>query len=278
LGNLRTAVVAYLAARQCGLAFHLRIEDLDDRSRPQIADRQLADLERLGLSWDGPVVYQSSRRAIYDAAIDKLAAQGLVYQCYCSRREVAASVRAPHRPPGAYPGTCRDPAERDKRRLEGRKPALRLRADPPDWPVVDRLGGSSRQSVDDFILRRSDGVASYNLAVVVDDAAQAVRQVTRAQDLLSSSGRQSYLGHLLGFEPVEYVHIGLVMNSQGQRLAKRDRALAGEALWRSYGGAQGLLGAIGHSLGLMARGCAATMGELAYRFDLARAYTGPWVV
>jgi glutamyl-tRNA synthetase len=251
LGNLRTAVVAYLAARHDGLAFRMRIEDLDERCRPGLAQRQLADLAALGIEWDGPVIYQSERQDAYHAAVSQLMSDGLVYECFCSRRDILEAPRAPHRPPGAYPGACRElsAAQRSQRR-EIKQPALRLRAAVGDYPVWDRLAGSSRQPVDDFILRRADGLTAYNLAVVVDDAVQGVSQVTRGDDLLTSSGRQSYLAALLGLPAVSYVHLPLVYNAAGQRLSKRDAALAGPALFKRYGGPGGLLTAIAGSIGL----------------------------
>ncbi|MDR2454117.1 MAG: tRNA glutamyl-Q(34) synthetase GluQRS [Bifidobacteriaceae bacterium] len=279
LGNLRTAVVAYLAARWAGGAFRLRVEDIDERSRPAVAARQLADLAGLGLAWDGPVMWQSRRRAAHLAAIEALAGAGLVYECFCSRREIQAATRAPHHPPGAYPGTCRDLAPQAAAQRRAVRPgALRLRAQVGDWEVRDRLGGASRQPVDDFTLRRSDGAVAYNLAVVVDDAAQGVTQVTRGDDLLSSAGRQSYLAHLLGLAAVEYIHLPLVYNRAGLRLAKRDAALAGAALLERFGGREGLLGGIGHSLGLAAPGEAVTLDRLGERFDLDRLEISRWTL
>jgi glutamyl-tRNA synthetase len=251
LGNLRTAVLAYLVARGQGLDFRMRLEDLDERCRPEFARRQLATLRELGIRWDGPVLRQSERRRVYDAAIKRLADQGLVYECFCSRRDILQAARAPHRPPGAYPGTCRrlSAAAADRRRLV-KEPAIRLRAQVAAFPVKDRLAGESLQPVDDFILRRADGLAAYNLAVVVDDAAQGVTEVTRGDDLLSSSGRQSYLAELLGLPGVSYSHVPLVYAASGRRLSKRDADLAGAALFRRHGGALGVLELIAGSIGL----------------------------
>ncbi|MDR0593645.1 MAG: tRNA glutamyl-Q(34) synthetase GluQRS [Bifidobacteriaceae bacterium] len=282
LGNLRTAVVAHLAARRDGLGFRLRLEDLDDRCRPEFARRQLADLTALGLTWDGPVLRQSERPDVYDAAVAELAGRGLVYECYCSRRDILEAPRAPHHPPGAYPGACRrlSAAERSRRRLT-KAPAVRLRAEVAQFGVVDRLAGPSLQPVDDFILRRADGLAAYNLAVVVDDAAQGVTQVTRGDDLLTSSGRQSYLASLLGLAPVSYLHLPLVYNAAGRRLSKRDSALAGPALFERLGGPSGVLAAIARSIGLDAPGgpdIRAQMNALLERFDLAALEIGAWTV
>jgi glutamyl-tRNA synthetase len=157
-----------------------------------------------------------------------LADRGLVYECYCSRRDIAQAPRAPHAPQGAYPGTCRDltDAERRARRAEtGRPPALRLRTDAIVYTVHDLLHGEYTGIVDDFVVRRGDGVAAYNLAVVVDDATQGVDQVVRGDDLLASSPRQAYLAQLLGYPEPTYAHVALVLNEDGARLAKRDGAV-----------------------------------------------------
>jgi glutamyl-tRNA synthetase len=279
LGNLRTAVVARLAAEARGLGFRMRIEDLDHRSRPEIARRQLADLAALGLTWDEPVMLQSERAQAYGAAIAELTARGLTYECFRSRREIRDAPRAPHSPPGAYPGTCRrlSPAETARRR-QAHPGALRLRARVDRWEVADVWAGRTEQPVDDFCLRRSDGAFAYNLAVVVDDAAQGVTQVARGDDLLASAGRQAYLAHLLGLGPFEYVHVPLVYNRQGRRLSKRDAALAGPALFAGWGGPAGVLGAIGQSLGLSRPGEEVTLELLGQRFDLAGRRPEKWVV
>ena len=228
IGNLRTAVLAWLFARSTGRRFLMRVEDLDDRTHTDIADRQLGDLAALGLTWDEPAERQSEHPQRYDAVVDQLAGRGLLYECYCSRRDIAQAPRAPHAPQGAYPGTCRDltDAEREARRREtGRPPALRLRADAIVYTVHDLLHGEYTGIVDDFVVRRGDGVAAYNLAVVVDDAAQGIDQVVRGDDLLPSSPRQAYLAKLLGYPEPTYAHVALVLNEDGARLAKRDGAV-----------------------------------------------------
>ncbi|QDQ96401.1 tRNA glutamyl-Q(34) synthetase GluQRS [Tomitella fengzijianii] len=226
LGNLRTALLAWLFARTTGRRFLLRVEDLD-RVRPGAEDRQLADLRSLGLDWDGPVSRQSQRRAGYDEAIDRLDAAGLVYECFCTRKEILRAPSAPHAPDGAYPGTCRDltAAERTERRAVRSDPALRLRAGAAGFTVTDVLHGEYTGMVDDLVLRRGDGTPAYNLAVVVDDAAQGIDQVVRGDDLLSSAPRQAYLATLLGLPVPEYAHVPLALGPQGKRLAKRDGAV-----------------------------------------------------
>ena len=231
LGNLRTAVIAWVLARDSGRAFRMRVDDLDTaRARPGVAERQLADLAAIGIDWDGEIMWESQRSDAYAAAADRLDARGLVYACYCSRREIAEAPRAPHSPPGAYPGTCRDlpEPERQCRRDAlgpGRVPALRLRAQIPELTVNDLVQGPYTGVVDDVVLRRGDGVWAYNLAVVVDDSDQGVDQVARGEDLLSSTPRQAYLAELLGLSRPEYVHVPLAVNAAGERLAKRDGAV-----------------------------------------------------
>lgn len=226
LGNLRTAVLAWLFARSTGRRFLLRLEDLD-RVRAGAVARQLADLRALGLDWDGEVVEQSARLPRYHAAVRRLTDAGLTYECYCTRREIQQAVTAPHAPQGAYPGTCRDltPGRRAEFRALGRPAAVRLRAGVGEFEITDELHGRYRGAVDDVVLLRGDGVPAYNLAVVVDDAAQGIDQVVRGDDLLSSAPRQAYLATLLGLPIPRYAHVPLVLNREGKRLAKRDGAV-----------------------------------------------------
>jgi glutamyl-tRNA synthetase len=188
IGNLRTAVLAWLFARSTGRRFLIRVDDLDDRTYADIGSHQLDDLAAIGLTWDEPPEWQTEHTARYAATITDLSDRGLLYECYCSRRDIAQAPRAPHAPQGAYPGTCRDltDAERTTRRAEiGRPPALRLRTDATAYTVHDLLHGDYTGIVDDFVIGRGDGVAAYNLAVVVDDAAQGIDQVVRGDDLLA---------------------------------------------------------------------------------------------
>ena len=180
LGNLRTALLAWLFARSQGARFLMRIDDLDrGRVRPGVAEQQLADLAALGLDWDGPVVRQSERVEHYAAAIARLDADGALYPCFCTRAEIRQAASAPHGalPEGSYPGTCREltRAERAAREASGRPPALRLRAGAATVAFTDRLLGRCEGVVDDLVVRRNDGVPAYNLAVVVDDTAAGRR-------------------------------------------------------------------------------------------------------
>lgn len=227
IGNLRTAALAWLFARSGGRRFLIRVEDLDDRTHVDIARRQLADLAAIGVTWDGEPEWQSNHADRYDAVISDLIDRDLVFECFCSRKDILSAPRAPHAPEGAYPGTCREltEAQRAERRSTGRAPALRLRAGVAEFTVTDLLHGQYTGLVDDFVLRRGDGVAAYNLAVVVDDARCGVDQVVRGDDLLASSPRQAYLGSLLGYPQPVYAHVPLALNAEGKRLAKRDGAV-----------------------------------------------------
>ncbi|MET0767567.1 MAG: tRNA glutamyl-Q(34) synthetase GluQRS [Aeromicrobium sp.] len=270
IGNLRTALLAWLCARQSGRDFLMRVEDLD-RVREGAEQRQLDDLAAIGLDWDGPVVRQSERARFYDAALASLAGRGLVFECFCTRREILEAPSAPHGPPGSYPGTCRDltDAERATRRRE-RPAALRLRADAETFTIEDALHGSYTGPVDDVVLRRGDGAVAYNLAVVVDDAQQGVDQVVRGDDLLSSAPRQAYLATLLAATPPGYVHVPLALNAAGQRLAKRDGAVTRRDLVD-----RGLdpFALIVSSLGLVG----STPAELLGTFDVRAIPRAPWV-
>ncbi|NUS42423.1 MAG: tRNA glutamyl-Q(34) synthetase GluQRS [Mycobacteriaceae bacterium] len=263
LGNLRTALLAWLFARSTGRRFLVRMEDLDDRTQPGAAERQLADLSALGLDWDGEVVYQSQRLDRYTAAIETLAAASLVYECYCTRREIQEAPSAPHAPPGAYPGTCRELTAYQRARIRQTRPnpALRLRSDVSEFTVCDELHGEYLGAVDDFVLRRGDGTPAYNLAVVVDDAACGIDQVVRGDDLLASSPRQAYLARLLGYPAPRYAHVPLVLNAAGARPAKRDgavtladRAAAGET-------PADVVAALAHSLALHGNSPAALLRQ-----------------
>lgn len=228
LGNLRTAVLAWLWSRHEGGGFVVRMEDLDrvTSSREHEAG-QLRDLRAIGLDWDGVVVRQSERFDRYHDAVDALTERGLTYECFCTRREIADAASAPHATPGRYPGTCRElsPGDRRARHREGRPPALRLRSDGRPIEVVDEVRGPVTGVPDDIVVRRNDGVPAYHVAVVVDDDAQGVGLVVRGDDLLGSTPGQVYLAGLLGIDAPRYAHVPLVLSSHGARLAKRDGAV-----------------------------------------------------
>ncbi|WP_366933925.1 tRNA glutamyl-Q(34) synthetase GluQRS [Brevibacterium renqingii] len=235
IGNIRSGLLSYVRARQTGRRFLWRIEDLD-RVRAGSAESQLAVFAELGVAPDERPLIQSQRQEIYARALRGLDEVGLVYECYCSRKDIAQAPSAPHAPPGAYPGTCRDLGEDERaeqrRRLErnGRQPALRLRADNREHQIDDVLLGRVSALVDDLVLRRGDGVFAYNLTVVVDDAASGVDEVVRGDDLASSAPRQAYLAGLLRAPAPGWVHVPLVLNTEGGRLAKRDGAVTYQQL------------------------------------------------
>lgn len=266
-------------ARTSGRRFLLRVEDLDTaRSDPAVAQRQIDDLVRLGLDFDPPRWVQSQRLSQYEAAIAALGADR-VYECYCTRREIADAVRAPHQPPGAYPGTCAalSDAERTVRRRE-RPPALRIRTDRAEFTVTDHWQGEVSGTVDDFVLRRNDGTPAYNLAVVVDDAASGVDQVVRGADLLDSAPRQAWLADQLGAPVPAYAHVPLVLNRDGKRLAKRDGAVTLAELTAQGVSPSDVLSRIAISLDLARpRSAPVTAPDLASHFDPAQLPREPWV-
>ena len=251
LGNILCCLLAWLSARQKGGRVILRIEDLDIARCPRRYGEQMCrDIQWLGLDWDeGPVIggpsgpYEQSRRtALYQAALRRLEAQGLVYPCFCTRAELHAAS-APHREDGqvVYPGTCRgltaeQAAERARR--TGRAPALRLWVPEEEITFTDGHMGEYREwlpaDCGDFLLRRSDGIFAYQLAVVVDDAAMGVTEVVRGADLLASTPRQLLLYRLLGLEAPAFYHFPLLLGSDGQRLSKRNADAGLDTLGERY--------------------------------------------
>ncbi|MCH5641797.1 MULTISPECIES: tRNA glutamyl-Q(34) synthetase GluQRS [unclassified Gordonia (in: high G+C Gram-positive bacteria)] len=278
VGNLRTALLAWLFARTSGRRFLLRMENLD-RSAAGSDQRQIADLTSMGIDWEPPVIYQTDRLATYRAVIDRLQAQSRTFECYCTRREILEAPSAPHAPQGAYPGTCRDltEAQRADRRSSGRPPAIRIRSEVTHFTVDDMLHGTYEGVVDDFVVQRNDGTPAYNLAVVVDDAAQGVDQVVRGDDLLSSAPRQAYLATLLGATPPTYAHVPMVLNAEHVRLSKRDGAITLPDLADAGVPVATVLSRIACSLGLGGRDEAVGVNVLAQRFDPERLPREPWI-
>jgi len=283
LGNLRTALLAWLFARCSGGQFVLRVEDLDTpRVRPGATAQMLEDLRWLGLDWDeGPDIggpytsyVQSERQELYETYLQRLSNAGLVYPCYCSRAEVARAASAPHGEEGPrYPGTCRGLSAARQRQLlaEGRKPALRLRVDDQRvWTFTDMLAGPVSQcvqtTVGDIILRRSDGIFAYQFAVVVDDGLMLINQVVRGADLLSSTARQMFLFEALGFPIPLFAHVPLWLDGNGQRFSKRVQS-AGLAPLRGSGATPAeVVGQLATSCGLLEPGQAISASDLLSRY------------
>jgi len=264
VGNLRTALLAWLFARSAGGRRLVRMEDLDHgRVQAGAATRQLEDLRAIALDWDGEVVFQSHRHHAYEAAIERLSAAGDLYECFCTRAEIRAAASAPHGPlpEGAYPGTCLrlTEAERRRKRAGGRPPALRVRAGAARVAFSDRLHGDQEGVVDDFVIRRNDGAPAYNLAVVVDDAWQGIGEIVRGDDLLDTTPRQVFLAGRLGLPVPAYAHVPLVLGPDGARLAKRHGPVTLDDI-----GAEAAVRWMAASLGLPD---AATAAELLPAFD-----------
>jgi glutamyl-tRNA synthetase len=294
LGNARTALLSWLAVRAGGGAYVLRVEDLDGpRVRPGLEARILAELRWLGLDWDeGPDVggpagpyRQSERMPLYSAALARLREAGSAYPCFCSRTEIAAASQAPH---GAgdegprYPGTCAglSPAE-VSRRSASRRPAWRFRAPPGRIAFEDgvhgEVGFDVAGGVGDFVVARADGVPAYQLAVVVDDAAMAITDVVRGDDLLPSTARQILLYRALGLPAPRFAHVPLVVGEDGARLAKRHGALSLGEL-RERGVDPGAVTALLAELSGLPAGPRADPRELVSGFELSRIAMRPVVL
>jgi glutamyl-Q tRNA(Asp) synthetase len=238
-GSLVAAVGSFLEARVRGGQWLVRIEDLDPpRERPGAADDILRTLDHLGLHWDGPVLRQSARSAAYEAALERLGTAGRLRSCLCSRGQLTALPANQQRGPGEelfHPPQCLAVNSG----MTGRPPALRFRAPDCEVEFVDRVQGRQRanvaRSVGDFVLKRSDGLFAYQLAVVVDDAEQGVTDIVRGADLLSSTPRQIVLQDALGLRPLTYMHLPIAVSETGLKLSKSEDA---PALSRSSSAAQ----------------------------------------
>lgn len=273
LGNVFSALLAWLSVRSAGGKMILRIEDLDpDRCRPEYAAQLKHDLEWLGLDWDEEQTPQSQRTEAYAEAFARLA----TYPCYCSRNELHAAS-APHASDGAviYAGTCRDLTAAE-RAAKTRRPAWRVRVPDEEVSFVDGLQGEVRENLarecGDFILRRSDGVYAYQLAVVVDDAAGGVTEIVRGADLLRSTPRQLWLQTQLGLPHPHYYHVPLLCAPDGRRLSKREHDLDLGVLRQTLTAGQ-LLGKLAFLAGLLDRPEAASAAELTREFDWTHVFT-----
>ncbi len=259
------------------------MEDLDRvTSSPQHEADQLASLRSIGLDWDGEVVRQSERFGLYRLAIDRLQADGLVYECYCTRREIRQAIRAPQGtdPEGVYPGTCRSLTERDRQtlRADGRRAALRLMSDGRVESFDDQFSGPRSGRVGDLVLQRNDGVPAYNLAVVVDDAAQGVTEVVRGDDLVASTPGQIMLHRLLDLPIPRYAHIPLVLAPDATRLAKRHGAITLADLAERGLSPGEVCARLAASLGMRSGERSVTARQLLHGFDPALLPHAPWTL
>lgn len=292
LGNAFTALIAWLSARSSGGRMVLRIEDLDPRaSSRERAKTLIDDLAWLGLDWDEGPHYQSDRLAAYDDAIVRLEELGLTYPCFCTRAELHAAS-APHASDGTYlyAGTCHGLSHEEVAlRAELRPPATRLRVPNEDDPAgtiawTDLCFGPRQEVLarecGDFLIRRSDAVIAYQLAVVVDDCLMGVNQVVRGCDLLGSSARQTYLARLLGFEAPTFGHVPLLVAPDGRRLSKRDRDLDLGALREAGAAPETVVGALAAAADLVEAGAQARPSDLvdAFSWDKIAAHRGDIVV
>ena len=273
LGNLLCCLLGYLSAKSRGGRFLLRIEDVDvPRCPKRLADQCIEDLSFLGFAFDGPTLYQSERTEIYQRYFDRLDELGLVYPCFCTRAQLHAA-QAPNlgdREP-VYNGACaqltgEEIAEREKTR----RPAMRLRVPDADIAFVDGHYGPVSENLardtGDYIIRRSDGLFGYQLAAVVDDALSGVNEIVRGRDILSSTPRQIHMQRTLGFGTPDYAHIPLLMDSQGRRLAKRDKDLDLSALAKRFSPEE-ILGMLAFSAGVIPESRPASLAELIKVFD-----------
>lgn len=279
LGNAFAALLAWLSARARGGRVLLRLEDLDlPRCPARFSQGLMEDFRWLGLDWDNDPVYQSQRSAYYEDCLARLVARDLLYPCYCTRRELHAApteASAPHNPAPVYSGRCRGltAEQRADYEAQGRRGALRLIAPDKEYALVDgHLGpyaANLAREVGDFILRRSDGLYAYQLAVVADDAAMGVTEVVRGRDLLLSTPQQLYLQEVLGFPHPEYCHLPLLLAPDARRLSKREGDLSLRALSKRYQ-PQELVGVLGCWAGLLDKPTPVTPRELIPEFSWDR--------
>ncbi|MFC0215660.1 tRNA glutamyl-Q(34) synthetase GluQRS [Paenibacillus chartarius] len=288
LGNARTALLAWLDARSRGGTIVLRIEDIDkQRSRPQHQASIMQDLQWLGLDWDegpdkgGPYApyIQSEREQLYAEALAQLQAAGKLYPCYCSRAELLTMANAPHGLTSEgpiYPGTCRkltaaERLERERHKQPSMRFHMHTAADEKTFAFEDRVAGMQRfPNGGDFVVLRADGMFSYQLAVVVDDAAMGITDVLRGADLLDSTPRQLALFVALGLPAPQYAHVPLLLDADGSRLAKRHRALSLAELRAQGASPERIIGVLACLSGLLDRPEPVQAHELVREFSISR--------
>lgn len=295
IGNALSALAAWLQIRQADGEFVLRIEDIDKpRSRSAFADQQQDDLLWLGLDWDegprtgGPHApyEQSKREELYEAALQELQSKGRIYPCYCSRSELASIASAPHglsSEGAAYPGFCRH-LTREERTEKAAKKTPALRFIMPTEPI-EFCDGSAElpmrydgDALGDFVVKRADGMYSYQLAVTVDDAVMGITDVLRGADLLDSTPRQLALYEALGKQPPSFSHVPLVVSENGERLSKRDKSLTLASIRDGGANPERLVGAIAYMTGWANRLEPIEARELVQAYHPLRQADGPFIL
>ena len=278
LGNVFSALLAWLSVRSRDGELVLRMEDLDtQRTSEEYARILRDDLLWLGLDWDRETPPQSQRTEVYDRYFDALKERGLLYPCYCTRSQLH-SVNAPHLSDGTYvyPGTCRNLTQAQRASFQ-RLPSWRVIVPDRVWRFTDLVQGDIDLNLaadcGDMVMRRADGVYVYQLAVTVDDGEAGVTEVVRGMDLLSSAPRQMYLQELFGFPHPVYAHVPMLLAEDGRRLSKRDRDLDLGVL-RQRIAPEKLIGILAHAAGLLDRPEAVSPRELATGFDWNRVQRG----
>lgn len=273
-GNVFSALAAWLVAKSQGGDIVLRIEDLDrERSKPCYIEGIMRDFEYLGLFWDRGPYYQSDREAAYEEAYRDLESRGLLYPCFCTRADLHAASAPHHGEKAVYPGTCRHLTFDERiERQKVRNPAMRIAVPDIDYALFDAIQGTYRQNLarecGDFLVRRSDEAFAYQLAVVLDDAAEGVNSIVRGVDLLCSTPQQMYLQDLFGFEHPAYAHVPLITGDHGRRLSKRDRDADMEALAARFDSPEAIIGYIAGMTGIADSCEPTTPEELLARFTL----------
>lgn len=279
LGNAWAFLLAWLSARSGHGKIFLRIEDIDTaRSRPGYVDLLLQDLRWLGLDWDpcggADFITQTHRSALYQDALERLRSQGLAYPCFCTRRDLKTLASAPHGLEGVYPGICRDRPDREQLLASGRPHSWRFRCPVAKVEFEDLLLGA--QSMDirhyggDFPILRGDGMFSYQLATALDDALLGISEVVRGHDLLTSTPRQLLLQRALSLPSPAYAHIPLLLNEEGERLAKRHASLSLASLRESGVRPEAVVGLLAHLAGLQTTPSPAKPVDLIEGFAWAR--------
>lgn len=284
LGNAFASLLAWLQIRQARGTFVMRVEDIDKhRAKPELREQQMDDLRWLGLDWDegpdkgGPDApyLQSLRDPLYEEALERLEAQGLLYPCYCSRADLAGVASAPHGLSSegpVYPGLCRHLSASERElRAQTKTPSLRFRMPEGLTEFWDRVYGAMRyegRELGDFVVKRADGMYSYQLAVTVDDAAMGITDVLRGADLLDSTPRQLALYEALGLQPPRFTHVPLLGDASGMRYSKRDRSLTLQALREQGVRAERIIGLLAYLAGMLSQPEETKAGELVGKLDL----------